>query len=82
MESIFGIEKLLYSYRKRFLYNIQFKEMNKTFNPKYTVNEFKYSYKIPIIKETQVKFSRYHTWRSIHTLFNKNVENIKQNGMD
>jgi hypothetical protein len=42
----FGIEKDYYTaIESGFFNNIQFKEMNKTFNPKYTVNEFKYGYK-------------------------------------
>jgi hypothetical protein len=52
---VFLVEKDYYTaIESGFFNNIQFKEMNKLLNPKYTVNEFKYGYKnYQSLKETQ-----------------------------
>jgi len=77
----FGIEQDYYTnIESGFFNNIQFKEMNKTFNPKYTVNEFNYKYKnYQSLKENEEPNSA----DTIHgesrfVLFNKSVENKKE----
>jgi hypothetical protein len=66
-----------------FFNNIQFKEMNKTFNPKYTVNEFKYGYKnYQSLKKRKNLTQPIRYMANIHTLFNKNVENTKEAKMN
>ena len=77
----FGIEKDYYtSIESGFFNKTQFKEMNKTFNPKYTVNEFNYKYKnYQSLKENEEPNSA----DTIHgesrfVLFNKSVENKKE----
>jgi hypothetical protein len=77
----FGIEADFYTpIESGFFDNIQFSEMNKTFNPKYKVNEFRYKYnKYQSLKENEEPNSA----DTIHgesrlSFFNKLVENKKE----
>jgi hypothetical protein len=81
----FGIEQDFYTQiESGFFDNTQFSEMNKTFNPKYKVNEFRYTYKnYQSLKENEEPNSA----DTIHgesrfTLFNKLVENKKENNIE
>jgi hypothetical protein len=77
----FGIEADFYtSVESGFFDNTQFKQMFKTFNPKYTINEFSFKYnKYQSLKENE----ELNSADSIHgesklVFFNKNVENKKE----
>lgn len=77
----FGIEEDFYaSIESGFFDNTQFSSMNRTFNPKYKVNEFRYKYQnYQSLKENE----ELNSADTIHgesrfAFFNKNVENIKQ----
>jgi hypothetical protein len=76
----FGIEKDYYTQiESGFFDNTQFSEMNKSFNPKYKVNEFRYTYKnYQSLKENE----ELNSADTIHgesrfAFFNKSVENTK-----
>ncbi|MBC7845517.1 MAG: hypothetical protein H7Y10_03395 [Flavobacterium sp.] len=77
----FGIEKDFYTgIESGFFDSMQFSEMNKSFNPKYSVKEFNYSYKnYQSLKEKE----ELNSADTIHgesrwVLFNKMVENKKE----
>ncbi len=81
----FGIEQDFYQpIESGFFDNTQFSEMNKTFNPKYKTNEFRYKYKnYQSLKENEEPNSA----DTIHgesrfTFFNKLVENKKDNEIE
>lgn len=77
----FGIEKDFYTNNEiAFFDNIQFSEMNKTFNPKYMINEFMFNYdKFQALKENEELNSADNIHgESTFTFFNKNVENKKE----
>jgi hypothetical protein len=76
----FGLEREFYtSIQSGFFDNTQFDKMNKTFNPKYSVNEFNYKYKnYQSLKENE----ELNSADTIHgesrfVFFNKLVENKK-----
>jgi hypothetical protein len=76
----FGIEKDYYAQiESGFFDNTQFSEMTKSFNPKYKVNEFRYTYKnYQSLKENE----ELNSADTIHgesrfAFFNKSVENTK-----
>ena len=76
----FGIEKDFYTNIEcGFFNNTQFSKMNKTFNPKYSVNEFLYKYKnYQSLKENEeVNSADTIHGESRFTFFNKAVENKK-----
>jgi len=77
----FGIEQDFYKpVQSGFFDNTQFSSMNKTFNPKYSVNEFNFIYEnYQSLKENE----ELNSADTIHgeskwVLFNKNVENKKE----
>jgi hypothetical protein len=76
----FGIEQDFYTNIEcGFFNNTQFSKMNKTFNPKYSINEFLYKYKN---YQSQKENEEVNSADTIHgesrfTLFNKAVENKK-----
>lgn len=77
----FGIEQDFYQpIQSGFFDNTQFSSMNKTFNPKYSVNEFNFIYEnYQSLKENE----ELNSADTIHgeskwVLFNKNVENKKE----
>lgn len=77
----FGLESDFYKAKESgFFDNTQFSEMNKTFNPRFTVNEFSYSYKnYQSLKENEEPNSA----DTVHgeskwAFFNKMVENKKE----
>lgn len=77
----FGIEEDFYTpIESGFFDNTQFSSMNKTFNQKYKVNDFRYKYQnYQSLKENE----ELNSADTIHgesrfTFFNKNVENTKQ----
>ena len=81
----FGIEEDFYTNNEvGFFNNTQFSEMNKTFNPKYKINEFLYKYRnYQSLKENEEPNSA----DTIHgesrfVFFNKAVENKKQVEID
>lgn len=81
----FGIEEDFYTNNEvGFFNNTQFSEMNKTFNPKYKINEFGFKYKnYQSLKENEEPNSA----DTIHgesrfVFFNKQVENKKQVEID
>lgn len=81
----FGIEEDFYTnVESGFFNNIQFSEMNKTFNPKYMINEFGFKYKnYQSLKENEEPNSA----DTIHgeskfVFFNKSVENKKEVEVD
>jgi len=81
----FGIEQDFYTNNEvGFFNNIQFSEMNKTFNPKYMINEFGFKYKnYQSLKENEEPNSA----DTIHgeskfVFFNKSVENKKEVEVD
>jgi hypothetical protein len=77
----FGIEADFYTgVESGFFDNTQFEQMSKSFNPKYTINEFNFKYnKYQSLKENE----ELNSADSIHgesklVFFNKNVENKKE----
>jgi len=81
----FGIEEDYYTnIESGFFNNIQFSEMNKTFNPKYMINEFGFKYKnYQSLKENE----ELNSADTIHgeskfVFFNKSVENKKEVEVD
>jgi hypothetical protein len=77
----FGIEQDFYTgIESGFFDNTQFSEMSKTFNPKYSVNEFNYSYKN---YQSQKENEELNSADTVHgesrwVFFNKRVENKKE----
>lgn len=77
----FGIERDFYTgVESGFFDNTQFSEMNKTYNPKYSVNQFSFSYEKFQSQKENEEISSYDLihGESKLTLFNKNVENKKE----
>lgn len=81
----FGIEQDFYQpLESGFFDNTQFSEMNKTFNPKFMVNEFGFVYKN---YQSQKENEELNSADTIHgeskfVFFNKNVENKKEVSVD
>ena len=77
----FGIEEDFYKeYKVKEFTNVQFSSFNKSFNPKFTINEFHYGYKnFQSLKENEELFSAdvIHG-ESKWVLQNKSVENKKE----
>jgi hypothetical protein len=81
----FGIEKEFYQATESgFFDNTQFSEMNKTFNPRFAINEFSYSYKnFQSLKENEELNSADTVHGESKWVFsNKRVENKKEVTVD
>jgi hypothetical protein len=77
----FGLENEFYQpYESGFFDNTQFSEMNKTFNPRFSINEFSYSYKnFQSLKENEeINSADTVHGESKWVFFNKRVENKKE----